>query len=89
MVRTNTSLNSQATAIKKLEVQIGQIANANATRPQGTLPNDNTIYNPKSSKAITTRSGLTLQDPQVKNQPMEDEVVNGEVDQERVINREV
>ena len=46
IARTDTLLNSQASALWNLEVKIGQIANANATRPQGLLPSDS-IPNPK------------------------------------------
>ncbi|XP_024032153.1 uncharacterized protein LOC112094723 [Morus notabilis] len=67
MAKTNTLLSSQATSIRNLEVQMGQLASSSSSRQQGSLPSD-TIANPKEQcKAIFTRSGLQLQDPPMRS----------------------
>ena len=52
--RIDTLLNSQQATIRNLEIQMGQLANANARRQIGSLPSD-TIKNPKEqlNKAIS------------------------------------
>jgi hypothetical protein len=56
----DTNFQNQQASIKKLETQIGQIAQQLTERPQGTLPG-NTMINPKEQvQAITTRSGVQL-----------------------------
>ena len=67
MAKTDTLLSSQAAAIKNLEVQMGQLARSSSSKQQGSFPSD-TITNPKEQcKAISTRSGLQLQDPPMKS----------------------
>ena len=45
--------------IHNIEVQLGQLANAVGSRPQGNLPST-TESNPRELKAITLRSGKEL-----------------------------
>jgi len=61
MMSTKTNFKNQVASIHNLELQVGQIANLLANRPQGSLLN-NTGTNPKEDvKAITLRSGKTLE----------------------------
>lgn len=57
----DTMLQNQATTIRNLEVQMGQIHNMLAGQTQGALPN-NTEKNPKEQmQAINLRSGKQLE----------------------------
>src|SRR2546430_12173605 len=59
-------MQNQASSIRNLEVQIGQIHNILSNRTQGTFPSD-TEKNPKEQvNAVTLRSGKQLQEPQLK-----------------------
>lgn len=54
---------NQEASIRNLEVQVGQLANLVAARPQGSLPS-NTEKNPREqANAITLRSGKQLEEP--------------------------
>ncbi|XP_022867235.1 uncharacterized protein LOC111386964 [Olea europaea var. sylvestris] len=76
--RIDTNFQNQQASIKKLETQIGQIAQQLAERPQGTLPS-NTMVNPKEQvQAITTRSGVQLPEIHVKRPDRKDKEVIGE-----------
>ena len=62
---TRTSLNNQAAQLKNLEVQMGQMATLFSERQQGNLPSTSEV-NPRREgkercKAITLRSGKTLE----------------------------
>ena len=62
-------IQSQAASLRSLENQLGQLANALNTRPQGSLPSD--TENPRREgkeqcKAISLRSGKELEQPEVK-----------------------
>ena len=62
MAETRTALQNQSALIRSLETQINQLANANNTRQQGTLPS-NTVVNPKDHcNAITLHSGTIVED---------------------------
>lgn len=62
-------IQSQATTIRNLETQMGNLANIMADRAQGTLPS-NTEWNPREyAKAITLRSGTEL--PEVENKDVD------------------
>lgn len=66
MKKTEATLQEQNSAIKNLEIQMGQMVLAMTNRVLGTLPN-NTEVNPKEhAKAITTRSGVQLPEIHVK-----------------------
>ncbi|XP_022874210.1 uncharacterized protein LOC111393039 [Olea europaea var. sylvestris] len=74
----NTNFQNQQASIKKLEKQIGQIAQELAKRPQGTLPG-NTMVNPKEQvQAITTRSGVQLPEIHVKRPERKEKEIMGE-----------
>ena len=78
-----TQLNNQATQLKILEVQMGQIANILTERQQGSLP-INSEVNPrregnKHVKAVTLRSGRELEIP--RQQPVVREAEVKEQDQ--------
>ena len=67
MKNQSTILNNQAAHLRKLEVQMGQMANLLAERQQGSLPSNSEI-NPRGEgkehiKAITLRSGRELATP--------------------------
>ena len=58
--RIDTLLNSQQATIRNLEIQMGQLANANAGRQKGSLPSD-TIKNSKEQlNAIITRNNYQM-----------------------------
>ncbi|KAL2531499.1 Uncharacterized protein Adt_04850 [Abeliophyllum distichum] len=60
MERQETNYQNQQASIRKLEIQIGQLALQLSNRTQRTPPN-NTVTNPKEQvQAITTRSGVQL-----------------------------
>ena len=62
MAETRTALQNQSAQIRSLETQINQLANANNTRQQGTLPS-NTVVNPKDHcNAITLHSGTVVEE---------------------------
>ncbi|XP_062104070.1 uncharacterized protein LOC133815230 [Humulus lupulus] len=63
MAKNDALIQSQATSLRILEIQVGQLANELRTRPQGTLPSD--TENPRRDgkehcKAITLRSGKNM-----------------------------
>ncbi|KAJ7947399.1 DNA-directed DNA polymerase [Quillaja saponaria] len=67
--KTDSIIQSQATSLRNLENQIGQLANAITSNPRGALPSD-TIPNPRGRnlnmedcKAITLRSGKKVEEP--------------------------
>ena len=67
MQNQSTILNNQAAHLRKLEVQMGQMANLLTERQQGSLPSNSEI-NPRGEgkehiKAITLRSGRELATP--------------------------
>ncbi|XP_022891993.1 uncharacterized protein LOC111406859 [Olea europaea var. sylvestris] len=75
---TDTNFQNQQASIKKLEIQIGQIAQQLVERLQGTLPG-NTMVNPKEQvQAITTRSGVQHPEIHVKRPDSKDKEVMGE-----------
>ena len=62
MSKTESQIQNQSVALKNLENQVGQLANALSSRPNGSLPSNTEI--PKKdgnehAKAITIRSGNT------------------------------
>ncbi|XP_062100024.1 uncharacterized protein LOC133805897 [Humulus lupulus] len=64
MAKNNAVIQSQATSLRNLEIQMGQLANELRNRPQGTLPSD--TENPRRDgkeqcKAITLRNGKSLE----------------------------
>ena len=64
MQNQSTQLNNQASQLRNLEVQMGQMANLLTERQQGSLPSNSEI-NPRGEgkehvKAITLRSGREL-----------------------------
>ena len=60
MQEIRVNFKNQEASIRNLENQVGQIARQLADRPQGTFPSD-TETNPKEHcKAITLRSGKTI-----------------------------
>ncbi|XP_022856211.1 uncharacterized protein LOC111377359 [Olea europaea var. sylvestris] len=74
----DTNFQNQQASIKKLETQIGQIAQQLAERSQGTL-SSNTMVNPKEQvQAITTRSGVQLPEIHVKRPERKEMEIMGE-----------
>ena len=62
MVETHSALQQQSVQIRNLEMQIGRLALAQNSRPQGTLPS-NIEVNPKEQcNAIVLRSGKKLEE---------------------------
>ncbi|XP_062100421.1 uncharacterized protein LOC133806320 [Humulus lupulus] len=64
IVKNEAMIQSQATSLRNLENQVGQLANELRNRPHGTLPSD--TENPRNvskehCKAITLRSGKELE----------------------------
>ncbi|GJW69502.1 reverse transcriptase domain-containing protein [Tanacetum coccineum] len=75
-----TQMNNLATSNQRLESMLGNFIKMNAASSSGTgsLPS-NTVANPKGElKAITTRSGLVLDEPSV---PMPPPFINSEEDE--------
>ncbi|GKF90899.1 hypothetical protein Tco_0274600 [Tanacetum coccineum] len=75
-----TQMNNLATLNQRLESMLGNFINMNTASTSGTgsLPS-NTVANPKGElKAITTRSGLVLDEPSV---PMPHSFINPEEDE--------
>ncbi|OIS97023.1 hypothetical protein A4A49_60707, partial [Nicotiana attenuata] len=75
---TNEKVESQHSAIKNLEIQVSQLATLMSGQIQGALPS-NTEKNPKEYlKAISLRSGKSLDDPYAdrEGKPQEVEKVN-------------
>ncbi|OIS97012.1 hypothetical protein A4A49_12274 [Nicotiana attenuata] len=75
---TDEKVESQHSAIKNLEIQVSQLATLMSGQIQGALPS-NTEKNPKEHlKAISLRSGKSLDDPYAdrKGKPQEVEKVN-------------
>ncbi|KAL5578989.1 hypothetical protein UlMin_011431 [Ulmus minor] len=73
MARNDAVIQSQAASLRKLENQVGQLANELKNRPPGTLPSN--TESPKRDgkehcKAITLRGGKNLEAPEIneKNQ---------------------
>ncbi|XP_022873169.1 uncharacterized protein LOC111392139 [Olea europaea var. sylvestris] len=89
----DTNFQNQQASIKKLETQIGQIAQQLAERPQGSLPG-NTMVNPKEQVlAITTRSGVQLPEihverPDRKVREIMDEEAGTKAESEQPTNEE-
>jgi len=80
MTATDTHLKNQAAAIHNLKVQIGQISNMLASRPQGSLSR-NTETNPKKQVyVITFRSGRVLKQSQDIKAEVEDNKDTGKVE---------
>ncbi|OIT05912.1 hypothetical protein A4A49_61663, partial [Nicotiana attenuata] len=76
---TDEKVESQHSAIKNLEIQVSQLATLMSGQIQGALPS-NTEKNPKEHlKAISLRSGKSLDDPYAdrEGKPQEVEKVNG------------
>ncbi|KAG8475506.1 hypothetical protein CXB51_032293 [Gossypium anomalum] len=76
MAKNDTLIQSQATTLKNLENQIGQLATELRNRPQGTLPsNTENLRNlgKKHIKAVALRSGKILEPRfvDVKDKPIE------------------
>ncbi|XP_062104242.1 uncharacterized protein LOC133815414 [Humulus lupulus] len=64
MAKNDVVIQSQATSLRNLEIQVGQLANELKNIPQGTLPSDteNTRRDGKEHcKAVTLRSGKNLE----------------------------
>ena len=64
MSKTESHIQNQGMALRNLENQVGQLANALSSRPSGSLPSNTEI--PKRdgkehAKAITLRSGNTVE----------------------------
>ncbi|XP_062080518.1 uncharacterized protein LOC133785283 [Humulus lupulus] len=64
MAKNNDVIQSQATSLRNLETQLGQLANELRNRPQGTLPS--VTENPRKDgkehcKAVTLRSGKNVE----------------------------
>lgn len=75
MKKTEAILQEQNSAIKNLEIQMGQMALAMTNRAPGTLPS-NTEVNPREhAKAITTRSGVQLPEIHIKKPVTNEESV--------------
>lgn len=87
MNKTESHIQSQGVALRNLENQVGQLANALSTRPSGMLPS--TIERPQRegkehSKAITLRSGSTLGSPEAKRRTKQDSnLVQEEVEKDQ------
>ncbi|XP_022864447.1 uncharacterized protein LOC111384405 [Olea europaea var. sylvestris] len=73
----NSSNNNQQASIKKLETQIGQIAQQLAKRPQGTLPGNTMVNLKEQVQVIATRSGVQLPEIRVKRLDRKDKEVMG------------
>ncbi|GKF82048.1 hypothetical protein Tco_0243704 [Tanacetum coccineum] len=77
-----TQMNNLATSNQRLESMLGNFIKMNtaSTSGMGSLPS-NTVANPKGElKAITTRSGLVLDEPSV---PMPPAFINPEEDERK------
>ena len=65
MTKTDSILKNQGASLKNLENQVGQLALAIHTRPQGSFPSDteNPRENNEQCKAIQLRNGREVQMP--------------------------
>ncbi|XP_022863171.1 uncharacterized protein LOC111383320 [Olea europaea var. sylvestris] len=69
---------NQQASIKKLETQIGQIAQQLAERPRRTLPSNTMVNQKEQVQAIMTRSGVQLLEIHVKRPDRKDKEAMGE-----------
>ena len=75
MTKTKTHIQNQGVALRNLENQVGQLANALSSRPSGSLPCNTETPKPNGKehcKAITLRSGNTVETPEVKKKNQKD-----------------
>ncbi|XP_061346795.1 uncharacterized protein LOC133301261 [Gastrolobium bilobum] len=68
MTRSDAMIHKQAASIKILETQVGQLAEAHRSKPQGALPSNTEV--PKKNgeeqvNAISLRSGKAIDEPEV------------------------
>ncbi|KAL5560677.1 hypothetical protein UlMin_036888 [Ulmus minor] len=92
MNKTETHIQNQGVALRNLENQVGQLATALSSRPNGALPSntENPQKNGKEhTKAITLRSGNTLEAPEAsKRSQKESDLVQEEVPTEQAKNQQ-
>ncbi|KAL5573532.1 hypothetical protein UlMin_023129 [Ulmus minor] len=92
MNKTETHIQNQGVALRNLENQVGQLANALSSRPSGALPSN--TESPQRdgkahAKAITLRSGNTLEVPEAsKRTQKESDLAQEEVITEQVKNQQ-
>ncbi|KAL5569553.1 hypothetical protein UlMin_026128 [Ulmus minor] len=78
MNKTETHIQNQGVALRNLENQVGQLATALSSRPSGALPSNTKIPQrdgKEHAKAITLRSGSTVEVPEVKKRTQKDSVL--------------
>ncbi|KAL5551770.1 hypothetical protein UlMin_001946 [Ulmus minor] len=78
MNKTKTHIQNQGVTLRNLENQVGQLATALSSRSSGALPSN--TESPQRdgnehAKAITLRSGSTVEVPEVKKRTQKDSVV--------------
>ncbi|KAL5552626.1 hypothetical protein UlMin_040027 [Ulmus minor] len=92
MNKTETHIQNQGVALRNLENQVGQLATALSSRPNGALPSntENPQKNGKEhAKAITLRSGNTVEAPEAsKRTQKEPDLVQEEVPTEQAKNQQ-
>ncbi|KAL5560827.1 hypothetical protein UlMin_037038 [Ulmus minor] len=92
MSKTETHIQNQGVTLRNLENQVGQLATALSSRPSGALPSN--TENPQRdgkehAKAITLRSGNTLEVPEAsKRTQKESDLVQEEVPTEQAKNQQ-
>ena len=78
MNKNETHIQNQGVALRNLENQVGQLATVLSSRPSGVLPSNTEspqTNGKEHAKAITLRSGSTVEVPEVKKRTQKDSVV--------------
>ncbi|XP_027337024.1 uncharacterized protein LOC113850650 [Abrus precatorius] len=65
---TETNFKNKESSIKKLETQIGQLAEQLANRDEGRFPGSTIVNSKEQCQAITIRSGAVVSSPRKKNE---------------------
>jgi len=75
MTKTESHIQNHSVAFRNLENQVGQLANALNSRSSGPFPSNTETPKPNGiehCKAITLRSGNTVETPEVKKKNKKD-----------------
>ncbi|KAL5583482.1 hypothetical protein UlMin_015924 [Ulmus minor] len=92
MNKTETHIQNQGVALRNLENQVGQLANALSSRPSGALPSNTESPQrdgKEHAKAITLRSGNTVEVPEARKKAQkESDLVQEEVITEKEKNQQ-
>ncbi|XP_061355576.1 uncharacterized protein LOC133300094 [Gastrolobium bilobum] len=92
MTRSDAIIHNQAASIKNLETQVGQLAEALRSRPQGALSNNTEV--PKKNKeeqvnAISLRSGKAVDEPEIiKNYHEQKQKASNQHEEDKVVEEE-